>query len=655
MTGKFTENVHGLGFATGRAIHRLVLSATSPPSASDAGSHSCLSNITSSIGVDSLHLSAVPSAASSLARLVLALPDRYRRWWWDLLRTDPLHVLVETLLIVMCVALVMMQRRAERRFGQERKKGAPTEEEVEELLREWKEERRRPLGRGAGGAIGSGGTRRGRRRADAGNHGLVVERVEGSRLYFDTGDETGKADAPGGAAEAGGAAAAVGPTPASALNFATLDYLSSASSPALRRVARSALEHYGCGSCGPRGFYGTIDAHLEAEEAVSSWLGTEGAILYSDGASAATSTVAAFAKRGDLLIVDEGVSEALLVGVTLSRANVRYFRHNDVRDLRRVLEKVAAQDISLKRKPADQRRFLVIEGLYRNWGTVAPIREIVALKEEFRYRLILDDSHAIGALGAHGRGSLEHAGLKPMVHAEIVTFGLEHALGSVGGMTVGSEEVVDHQRLSGAGYCFSASAPPFLSRVCVAAIRKLEGRIDEAGGCLGKEEDAESGRGDGKSKVAAEAGNAPQRPSIDELAGTALMSRLHENIATLYTTLTDASHPHALKLRHRLSITSDPLSPLLYLRLADEEATGRTRAEQTAILDRIARHCLVKGGVAIVSTGGHVRKYLQLVPEPSLRITARAGQTGEEVEALVRALGEGVESVLVRNDGGVME
>ena len=237
--------------------------------------------------------------------------------------------------------------------------------------------------------------------------------------------------------------------PKAALNFATLDYLATSSSEYLRGVAKSSLSVYGCGSCGPRGFYGTIDAHLEVEDEMSSFLQTEGAILYSDGASAVTSTVAAFAKRGDLLVVDEGVNESLLVGVNLSRANVRYFRHNDVRDLRRTLEKVAAQDAALKRKGTDQRRFIIVEGVYRNWGTFAPLQQISSLKEEFNYRLIVDDSHGIGVLGKTGRGSLEYAGLKPMVHCEILTFSIENALGSVGGMTVGSEEVVDHQRLSG--------------------------------------------------------------------------------------------------------------------------------------------------------------------------------------------------------------
>jgi 7-keto-8-aminopelargonate synthetase-like enzyme len=435
---------------------------------------------------------------------------------------------------------------------------------------------------------------------------------------------------------------------------------------------------------------------------MADFLGTEGAILYSDGASGSTSTVAAFAKRGDLLVVDEGCHEALLVGVTLSRANVRYFRHNNVRDLRRVLEKISSQDRARGRRSTDQRRFLVVEGLYRNWGTIAPLDEIVKLKEEFHYRLILDDSHGIGSLGTNGMGSLEHHGLRYMVHAEIVTFSLEYSLGSVGGMTVGSEEVVDHQRLSGAGYCFSASAPPFLSKVCLASVRRLEGGLDGMTGDIG-DDTVDGGlviEGDKKTDIAtmidyresnieemrvadlrtelkkrglsasgrkAElrarlddnlssrsiAGPKSSRP--DDLSGPALLERLHRSVSNLYGTLTNSCHLHALKLRDRLVITSHPQSPILYLRLADGESIGRTRAEQTEILDRISRHCLEKGGVAIVSTGGHTKKYLQLVPEPCLRLVANVSQTMEDVETLARALGGAVESVLVRNDGNAME
>ena len=651
MTSKFAENIHNLGYATGQALHRFFLftsdktcgdlSALTPPPSNG------YVNLTETIGIPRT-LSSLSSALSSLPEHIIALPNRYRIWWMNLLRSDPLHVLVETLLIVMCVILVTLQRRADWRFSQERKKGAPTEDEEEELIREWKEERRRPLGGGGGNAGEGSGVGTSRIGTEVGS-GLIVEKIEGSRIFLHEDSRL----ATNYQTSSDGRLDTIQELPSSALNFATLDYLSTTSSPSLRDVARRALLHYGCGSCGPRGFYGTIDAHLEAEEAMSTFLGTEGAILYSDGASAATSTVAAFAKRGDLLIVDEGVSDALLVGVTLSRANVRYFRHNDVKDLRRVLEKVAAQDAALQRKPTDQRRFLIVEGLYRNWGTLAPLREIVRLKEEFRYRLILDDSHGVGTLGENGRGSLEHAGLKPMVHCEILTFSLENALGSVGGMTVGSEEVVDHQRLSGAGYCFSASAPPFLSKVCLASVRRLEGKLEDdvITNDMGEGEDAEATKAGEEKNVETPSTQNPQ----EELAGSALLDRLRQNISNLYGTLTDSSHPHALKLHNRLVITSNPLSPILYLRLADNEAVGQTRVEQTAVLDRISHHCLVEGGVAIVSTGGHVRKHLQLVPEPALRVAAHVCQSRDDVEVLVKALGEAVESVLLNNDGNILE
>lgn len=544
-------------------------------------------------------------------------------------------------------------------------------------------------------ALGDVGGRRRRGGEDArleeslGESTSIVDKIEGSRLFFVSEDSKLSASSASWVAEASttaGSSSSISKQYSnipSAINFATFDYLSSSSSRTLRKVAKNALAHYGCGSCGPRGFYGTIDAHLEVEDAMSSFLHTDAAILYSDGASASTSTVAAFAKRGDLLIVDEGVHEPLLVGVTLSRANVRYFRHNNVKDLRRVLEKVAAQDVLIQREPTDQRRFLVVEGLYRNYGTICPLDEIVKLKEEFHYRLIMDDSYGMGCLGKNGRGTLEHYGLRPMRHAEIVTFSLENALGSVGGMTVGNEEVVDHQRLSGAGYCFSASAPPFLSKVCLASVRRLEGTMVEMMKEIKGVEDVAAAASDGevnynemtvanlkielkkrglgvtgrkaelrerlKDFLAATVNDGKSSAvstSIEELSGSPLLERLHQNVGHLYRTLTNPSHPHALKLRNRLVITSHPQSPIIYLRLSDDEAIGRTQHEQISILDRISHYCLTVGKVAIVSTGGHVKRYLQLVPEPGLRMVVNVSQTLEDVEMLVKALGDAVESAL---------
>ncbi len=117
----------------------------------------------------------------------------------------------------------------------------------------------------------------------------------------------------------------------------------------------SLSKYYGCGSCGPCGFYGTIDAHLDLEDEMAKFTKTDVASLYIDGASCSSSTVASCAKRGDLFIVDKGVYEPLGTGVTLSRANVKYFKHNNMNDLRRVMERVQAADESLGTKLNDQR------------------------------------------------------------------------------------------------------------------------------------------------------------------------------------------------------------------------------------------------------------------------------------------------------------
>jgi serine palmitoyltransferase len=126
----------------------------------------------------------------------------------------------------------------------------------------------------------------------------------------------------------------------SLLNLASFDFLGLGSREEVKDAARAALNKYGCGSCGPRGFYGSIDMHVFAEQEMAKFMGAEEAISYSDAASSVSSTLPAFAKKGDLLIADEGVYEPILTAINLSRAQVRYFKHNDMVDLERVLKQV---------------------------------------------------------------------------------------------------------------------------------------------------------------------------------------------------------------------------------------------------------------------------------------------------------------------------
>mmetsp|Transcript_13666 Transcript_13666/g.24508 ORF Transcript_13666/g.24508 Transcript_13666/m.24508 type:complete len:328 (+) Transcript_13666:2-985(+) len=310
--------------------------------------------------------------------------------------------------------------------------------------------------------------------------------------------------------------------------------------------------------------------------------------MYSDGASTCSSTVAAFAKRGDLLVVDEGVYEPLSTGVFLSRANVHWFRHNDMEDLERVLKELQATDKKLGRKPNAQRRFIVVEGLYKNLGTVAPLDKIVELKHKYHYRLILDESFSFGTLGTTGRGALEVFGKRPMYDAEIMTIALENSLGSIGGVTVGNEEVVDHQRLSGAGYCFSASAPPFTASAAIASLEIIESQPE-------------------------------------------LVQRLQANVEYMYEQL-DA------KLTKKLVVTSDTRSPIVVLQLERESIY------EAAIMNGTMQECL-RRGVAVVATGQDSSSHMRTVLAPCIRMTVSTLHTKEDIDKAVETLVESAELV----------
>lgn len=254
------------------------------------------------------------------------------------------------------------------------------------------------------------------------------------------------------------------------INVATTNFLGLLKDKRVEEAALDVMKDYGCGACGPRGFYGTTEVHLECEAALASFCETSTAILYSFGAATASSTIPAFVKRGDLLIVDDAMSYPLRVGAKLSRARVIPFRHNNMADLRRVLETAVAKESP--QAALTQRRLILVEGISSTCGDVCPLDEVVKLKEEFKFRLLVDESFSFGVLGMSGKGALQEFNVARK-DVEFATADLGNAIASVGGFCVGREDVVDHQRLSGAGYCFSASQPPFLAKAATTAVQML--------------------------------------------------------------------------------------------------------------------------------------------------------------------------------------
>lgn len=266
------------------------------------------------------------------------------------------------------------------------------------------------------------------------------------------------------------------------VNMATAGFLNLATHPEVINAGVASIEKYGVGSCGPRGFYGTLDVHLQLEEKIAEFMGYDQAVLFSSGFATIASVIPAFSKSGDYLICDKGLSLAAQTGIKLSRSEVIWFNHNDLKDLKRALESL--RDVFRKKQ---RKVFVVIEGLYTYYGDLAPLPDILELKKEYPFRVILDESYSIGVLGVTGRGVTQHFniaefngryamtpnGERLQDKIEIITASIGHAVGGIGGFSVGSTAICNHQRLNCSGYVFSCSLPPFISSAVMKALELI--------------------------------------------------------------------------------------------------------------------------------------------------------------------------------------
>ncbi|XP_074110616.1 serine palmitoyltransferase subunit I [Cotesia typhae] len=257
------------------------------------------------------------------------------------------------------------------------------------------------------------------------------------------------------------------------LNLGSHNYLGLLGDERIKKKAAKTVQKYGVGSCGPRGFYGTVDVHLELEERLAKYMEAEEAIVYSYGFSTLASAIPAYCKRKDIIFADEKVNFAIQKGLDATRSLVRYFKHNDVQDLERLLLEQAAVDKKDPKKASKVRRFLIVEGIYINTGLVCPLPELVKLCRKFKLRIFVDESISFGTLGKNGKGVTEHFDV-PRHEVDMIMGSLEWAMGSIGGFCVGSTYVIEHQRLSGLGYCFSASLPPLLTAAAITSLDIIE-------------------------------------------------------------------------------------------------------------------------------------------------------------------------------------
>lgn len=167
------------------------------------------------------------------------------------------------------------------------------------------------------------------------------------------------------------------------------------------------------------------------------------------------------------------VNFSIQKGLDASRSRLVFFKHNDMRDLEEKLIEQQKLDAKNPKKAAKTKRFIVAEGIYINTGEMCPLNELVKLRSKYKLRLFLDESVSFGTIGSNGRGLTEFLNVDKF-EVDLISASLEASAESVGGFCVGSHFIVEHQRLSGLGYCFSASQPPFLTQAAISALDVFE-------------------------------------------------------------------------------------------------------------------------------------------------------------------------------------
>src|SRR6478672_2836889 len=214
------------------------------------------------------------------------------------------------------------------------------------------------------------------------------------------------------------------------------NYLGLTADPRVIEGARDALAHYGTGLTGSRLLNGTIDLHLELEAEIAAWMGTEDAIVFTTGHQANVGTLGTILTVGDTVIADSGDHASILDGCLLSRAKLRPFRHNRMDKLERALERAQGDGGGI---------LVVVDGVFSMEGDIAPLPEITALCKAHGARLMVDEAHGAGVLGARGAGTAELLGVADRVDLRMGTF--SKSLASCGGFVAGSHEVIEYLRL----------------------------------------------------------------------------------------------------------------------------------------------------------------------------------------------------------------
>ena len=247
------------------------------------------------------------------------------------------------------------------------------------------------------------------------------------------------------------------------INLASNNYLGLTTHPKLREAALAATKKYGVGSGAVRTIAGTMSLHMELEEKIARFKGTEACVVFQSGFTANAGTVSALLGRSDFIISDELNHASIIDGARLSRATIKVFRHKDMEDAEELLKEVSGEP---------GHKLIITDGVFSMDGDVGPLPALCDLAEKYGAIMMVDDAHASGVLGRNGRGTVDHFGVHGRVDIQVGT--LSKAIGALGGYVCGTKDLIDFLYHRGRPFLFSTSHPPSVAATCIAAFDVLQ-------------------------------------------------------------------------------------------------------------------------------------------------------------------------------------
>ncbi len=228
------------------------------------------------------------------------------------------------------------------------------------------------------------------------------------------------------------------------------------------RAAKAALDKYGSGCAGSRFLNGTLDLHVQLEKELATFVGKDESLCFPTGFSVNQGVLAMVVGRNDYILCDDRDHASIVDGRRLSFATQLRYKHNDMADLERLLQKL----------PHDAVKLIVVDGVFSMEGDLANLPAIVELKRKYNCSIMVDEAHGLGVFGRQGRGVCDHFGLTHEVDLIMGTF--SKSLASIGGFIASDSDTINYLRHTCRTYIFSASDTPAATAAAREALRIIQ-------------------------------------------------------------------------------------------------------------------------------------------------------------------------------------